>query len=112
MIRRPPRSTLFPYTTLFRSEPDQMAYAETQTLPWGVDRVQADISSTKAGNGSRAISNVNAYIIDSGIYGHADLNVVEHVNFTGDGKSTDCHGHGTHVTGIAAAKDNHRYVVG
>src|SRR3712207_8215011 len=26
MIRRPPRSTLFPYTTLFRSE--------TQALPW------------------------------------------------------------------------------
>src|SRR3712207_3321546 len=25
MIRRPPRSTLFPYTTLFRSEPDQEA---------------------------------------------------------------------------------------
>src|SRR5689334_24660574 len=23
MIRRPPKSTLFPYTTLFRSEPDQ-----------------------------------------------------------------------------------------
>src|SRR2546427_12737234 len=23
MIRRPPRSTLFPYTTLFRSEPDK-----------------------------------------------------------------------------------------
>src|SRR2546430_4473173 len=23
MIRRPPRSTLFPYTTLFRSRPDQ-----------------------------------------------------------------------------------------
>src|SRR3712207_9458017 len=23
MIRRPPRSTLFPYTTLFRSEPEQ-----------------------------------------------------------------------------------------
>src|SRR3712207_7543859 len=25
MIRRPPRSTLFPYTTLFRSSPDKMA---------------------------------------------------------------------------------------
>src|SRR2546425_2579651 len=25
MIRRPPRSTLFPYTTLFRSEPDGAA---------------------------------------------------------------------------------------
>src|SRR5688572_31805561 len=24
MIRRPPRSTLFPYTTLFRSEPQQV----------------------------------------------------------------------------------------
>src|SRR5258708_29887009 len=27
MIRRPPRSTLFPYTTLFRSESELIAYA-------------------------------------------------------------------------------------
>src|SRR5256885_4111380 len=27
MIRRPPRSTLFPYTTLFRSENDLFTYA-------------------------------------------------------------------------------------
>src|SRR2546430_8295742 len=27
MIRRPPRSTLFPYTTLFRSDPDAAARA-------------------------------------------------------------------------------------
>src|SRR3712207_6940549 len=27
MIRRPPRSTLFPYTTLFRSEPVGMVFA-------------------------------------------------------------------------------------
>src|SRR5256885_4353985 len=26
MIRRPPRSTLFPYTTLFRSEPNQVRF--------------------------------------------------------------------------------------
>src|SRR3712207_9039830 len=26
MIRRPPRSTLFPYTTLFRSDPGQRAH--------------------------------------------------------------------------------------
>src|SRR3712207_7267801 len=26
MIRRPPRSTLFPYTTLFRSDPEAMRY--------------------------------------------------------------------------------------
>src|SRR3712207_6952586 len=34
MIRRPPRSTLFPYTTLFRSLLVQQAYQEqTGTLP-------------------------------------------------------------------------------
>src|SRR5688572_32538329 len=27
MIRRPPRSTLFPYTTLFRSKPDKLREA-------------------------------------------------------------------------------------
>src|SRR5215217_8909517 len=31
MIRRPPRSTLFPYTTLFRSRPDQVLL---QALPY------------------------------------------------------------------------------
>src|SRR2546429_7153278 len=31
MIRRPPRSTLFPYTTLFRSPPE-FAYAEQALL--------------------------------------------------------------------------------
>src|SRR2546426_6174755 len=31
MIRRPPRSTLFPYTTLFRSHPSVRTNAETQS---------------------------------------------------------------------------------
>src|SRR5256885_5693973 len=40
MIRRPPRSTLFPYTTLFRSE-DYGAFerADTIVLPISVDSV-------------------------------------------------------------------------
>src|SRR3712207_7226823 len=34
MIRRPPRSTLFPYTTLFRSRPPQAAArADRRALP-------------------------------------------------------------------------------
>src|SRR5260370_16737466 len=31
MIRRPPRSTLFPYTTLFRSSPASLAVGQTVT---------------------------------------------------------------------------------
>src|SRR3712207_7909961 len=38
MIRRPPRSTLFPYTTLFRSRPRRLLALEVQ-LPVRLDRV-------------------------------------------------------------------------
>src|SRR3712207_6881297 len=38
MIRRPPRSTLFPYTTLFRSEPGCGA-ARTRVGPCATDRL-------------------------------------------------------------------------
>jgi subtilisin family serine protease len=95
-------------------EPDQTAEIAAQTLPWGIDKIDADVSSTAlAGNGSGAVSNVNAYIIDSGIdKRHIDLSVVRHVNFVGDGRNRDCHGHGTHVAGTVAAKDNSRDVVG
>lgn len=92
-------------------ERDQTAHAIGQTLPWGIDRVDADLSSTVAGNGSGAVSSVNSYVIDSGIAKHTDLNVVGHVNFAG-GKNTDCNGHGTHVAGSVAARDNTSDVVG
>src|SRR2546428_10473643 len=31
MIRRPPRSTLFPYTTLFRSQNEMLAYQQKES---------------------------------------------------------------------------------
>src|SRR3712207_8887404 len=34
MIRRPPRSTLFPYTTLFRSESSSSWYRTRQARAW------------------------------------------------------------------------------
>src|SRR3712207_8749148 len=34
MIRRPPRSTLFPYTTLFRSSSDPSAAASSPNTPY------------------------------------------------------------------------------
>ena len=99
-------------------EQDQEVRAVAQTVPWGVNKVStspdgAQTSSTQVGNGSGEVSNVNAYIIDSGIYYHADLNVVGHVNPSrASGGNKDCNGHGTHVAGTVAAKDDTSYVVG
>src|SRR3712207_8283367 len=41
MIRRPPRSTLFPYTTLFRSEADGWTYWEV-SVEYGYGLVAED----------------------------------------------------------------------
>src|SRR2546422_7480097 len=38
MIRRPPRSTLFPYTTLFRSDLRRLRMAEAQVVTGMVDQ--------------------------------------------------------------------------
>ncbi len=92
-------------------EQDGVVNAVAQTLPWGIDKIEADASSTKAGNGAGSVSNVNAYIIDSGVGNHSDLNKKGHVNFAG-GKNDDCNGHGTHVAGTVAARDNTSDVVG
>ena len=84
-----------------------------QTIPWGISKTQANLSYTLAGNGSGAVSGVRAYIIDTGVdTKNADLNRMGHINFTGDGRNTDCHGHGTHVAGTVAAYDNTAAVVG
>src|SRR5260370_24063507 len=53
MIRRPPRSTLFPYTTLFRSviERDCLDQAETNQ---GASRQQENPHSARGQQGSRS----------------------------------------------------------
>ncbi len=100
-------------------ENDVMTQAFAQTLPTGINRVDADMSSAKSGNGN-GIVDIDIAILDSGIdLKHSDLNVYHQKSFVttntgfyslfGSRTSTtanDDNGHGTHVAGIAAAKDN------
>ncbi|TXI60780.1 MAG: S8 family peptidase [Limnohabitans sp.] len=89
------------------------ATVSTQSIPWGISKTEATQSYTLAGNGSGAIAGVRAYIIDTGIdTKNSDLNRAGHINFAGDGRNTDCNGHGTHVAGTVAAADNKSAVVG
>ena len=93
-------------------EPDKVVRKTEQKLPYGINRIDADTSSTKAGDGAGDVPNVNAYVIDTGVdENHPDLNVVEHINFAG-GENRDCNRHGTHVAGTVAARDNTSDVVG
>ncbi|MFP1628493.1 S8 family serine peptidase [Streptomyces sp. 5K101] len=97
-------------------EPDRRVQATAQSVPTGVDRVEADKSPTAAIDGADTRVNADVAVIDTGINpDHADLNVHE-----AGGKNcwlpilapNDWHGHGTHVAGTIGALDNGTGVVG
>jgi subtilisin len=94
--------------------PDQTVEATAQTLPTGVDRIDADTSSTLAGNGGGSV-NVNVAILDTGTDAqHPDLNVAGGKSCVSDKypATSDPGGHGTHVGGTVGALDNDLGVVG
>jgi len=93
-------------------EEDQPMHAVAQSIPSGISQTRDTLSSTLAGDGSGTVTGVNVYVIDTGISAHPDLNLLAHVNFTGDGQNTDCNGHGSHVSGTIGARDDSAGVVG
>src|SRR6266496_1374884 len=55
MIRRPPRSTLFPYTTLFRSRLVDDVELREQSFPIAVGEIKHNLDLAQAGKGSLII---------------------------------------------------------
>jgi subtilisin len=97
-------------------EVDQLRFASVQTLPWGIDHVEADLAwSTTQGEGIKV-----AVLDTGGDPDHPDLSYAGGVNFSGwlrDGRTAerwwnDGHGHGTWTSGTVAALDNTIGVVG
>jgi len=92
-------------------EENGTVHAHAQTLPWGVDRVDADVAHDDGNTGDGA----DIAILDTGIDSdHPDLqaNVGTGKDFSGKGSWEDGDGHGTHCAGIANAVDNTEGVVG
>ena len=101
-------------------QPDRTAVALDQTTPTGVNRIDAELNPTAKIDGTDDRVNADVAVIDTGINKtHPDLNVVGGRNFAswslskdGNTKWEDGHGHGTHVAGTIAAKDDGNGAVG
>jgi subtilisin family serine protease len=92
--------------------PDRPVHIDQQTLPTGIDRIDGELSSTASGNGSGSVD-VDVAVIDTGIdLTHPDLNVVGGINCSTGNSYNDGNGHGSHVAGTIAARDNDIGVVG
>jgi subtilisin len=93
-------------------ERDQVVTVTAQTLPTGIDRIDGELSSTVSGNGGGVVD-IDVAVIDTGIdLDHPELNVVGGTNCSSGRSYDDGNGHGTHVSGTIAARDNGVGVVG
>jgi subtilisin len=102
--------------------PDEEVHIFAQTLPTGINRIDADQNATAKIDGSDQRVDVDVAVLDTGIGPHPDLNVAGGVNVitldsskpcdSGNSSYADDHGHGTHVAGTIGAVDDDTGVVG
>ncbi len=83
---------------------------------WGIQRIRANENPNWLGTQAGGDCAIQAlyFGLDSGVDSdHPDLNVIEALEFVGDGSGgEDAHGHGTHTAGTATAIDGNGGVVG
>jgi subtilisin family serine protease len=91
---------------------DRPVFADAQTIPTGIDRIEGDTSSQSSGNGGGVFSGPAVAVIDTGSGPHPDLNVAGGVNCSTGPSFNDGNGHGTHVAGTIGGRDNQDGVVG
>ena len=93
--------------------PDQEVRAFDQTLPTGINRIDADQNSTAKIDGRGERVDVDVAVLDTGIGPHPDLIVAGGISCVdGNTSYADDNGHGTHVAGTIGALDNSVGVVG
>lgn len=92
--------------------PDRKMYPFAQTLTPGANRVDADLNPYADIDNVDERVDADIAILDMGVGPHPDLNVAGGYDCTGQNTTLDNGGHGTHVAGIAAAKDNLIGIVG
>src|SRR2546422_5600606 len=64
MIRRPPRSTLFPYTTLFRSDQEGKPFPDVTIIVTNEQGKKWELKTDKNGHFSQGTLQSGIYVVD------------------------------------------------
>ncbi len=92
--------------------PDRKMYPFAQTFTPGAKRIDVDLNPYANVDGVDKRVDADIAILDMGVGPNSDINVAGGYDCTGQNTTLDNGGHGTHVAGIAGAKDNSSGIVG